>query len=306
MKYRGTIASDYSGKLGGVVASRNTYGSYFRRLVKPAQPSTPGQQAQRIAFASVSQRWRTLQPGQQQLWINSAPQAVIVSKTGNPVIPTGQAYWMWCNVLRQRLGLDLVFTPPLTTELPAIHGLGVSVNGATVTVAFDSDDEWDAPGGGMLLSISPPIQPGVRFMEQYTPLGQILGTDADQPGTFPLPFAVVPGALYKLRASASTPDGRRSKVTYAWSGSQTSSNPILSVDTAGTVTVQYPLAKDLLVQIAILGGGGSLTATGSASDTTLTGTWDIPPSVDDTWSVQAEQPVDGGIPIGQTGLITAP
>lgn len=215
MKFRGTIASDMSGKLGGVVASHNTYGTYFRRLVKPAQPRTQHQLAQRQSFASVSQAWRGLPAETQQLWINQAPQFKLVSKSGNPIVPTGQALWMWANVLRTRLGLARVDIPPQTTDIPAIHGLTIELaSTTTVSVAFDATDEWHAAGGAMLLSISAPIQPGIRFNELYTPLGQIDGTAAS-PQTFTLPFTYAGGNL-KLRASASTPDGRRSMVTTAW------------------------------------------------------------------------------------------
>lgn len=56
------------GSAGGTVASRNTYGTYFRNKVTPINPSTVAQQLVRSFMATVAQTWRDLLQSQRDVW----------------------------------------------------------------------------------------------------------------------------------------------------------------------------------------------------------------------------------------------
>lgn len=68
MKYKGTFASDLSGKLGGIVASHNKAGGYFRAFTTPTQPNTVIQSWARARFASASSAWHGLTDPQKNIW----------------------------------------------------------------------------------------------------------------------------------------------------------------------------------------------------------------------------------------------
>ncbi len=59
------------GSAGGTVASKNSYGTYFRNKVTPINPNSPAQGLVRQFMAIVSQAWRGLTQLQRDLW-NSA------------------------------------------------------------------------------------------------------------------------------------------------------------------------------------------------------------------------------------------
>lgn len=98
IKY-GHIISEARGKLNGTVFSRNTYGSYMRTKVTPANPSTPYQQSVRSALTAASQSWAALDDATRSAWNQSA---VLVSRTnifGDNVPLTGFNLYtkLYCN-----------------------------------------------------------------------------------------------------------------------------------------------------------------------------------------------------------------
>lgn len=54
MKWKSALVTDLSGKLGGMVASRNAGGNYFRAYANPVQPQTCRQNTARSVFAELS------------------------------------------------------------------------------------------------------------------------------------------------------------------------------------------------------------------------------------------------------------
>lgn len=56
------------GKLGGFVASRNSFGDYLREFVVPIQPNTPAQLGAKTAFGVASTTWRGLSASEKQIF----------------------------------------------------------------------------------------------------------------------------------------------------------------------------------------------------------------------------------------------
>lgn len=56
------------GSAGGTVASRNTYGTYFRNKVTPINPKTVAQQLVRQFMALISQSWKGITQVQRDVW----------------------------------------------------------------------------------------------------------------------------------------------------------------------------------------------------------------------------------------------
>ena len=209
MKFKPLIGTDLAGHMGGIVASHNTYGPYLKARTRPVNPRTTGQQSQRNAFGFISAAWRALTSLLQAAWTSPAAQFVKKSRLGDSVILTGSALYSHLNSIRRRIGLTLITTPPTSAEDASATvptgNLTASTGNLTLTFAAD---EWNAANGGVLLSVSPVIQPGRNFVNTYRTLGNVTNPgNATQ--TFSMPFTVVAGDQVQLKMVGSTPDGRR-------------------------------------------------------------------------------------------------
>lgn len=78
------VFGEFSGKMGGVVWSRNRGGAYIRRFVTPLNPSTEKQMKQRYAFGVNAQRYSLVSDEVKPLW-NTYANTVFV-----PLVGTGK------------------------------------------------------------------------------------------------------------------------------------------------------------------------------------------------------------------------
>jgi hypothetical protein len=220
MKFKPILGSDLSGHIGGVVASHNTYGPYFRQRVRPVNKRTPAMQAQRAAIAQVSQIWRSLDPSVQSAW--TAATVTKTSRKGDRVALTGSAAWMYVNVLRQRIGLPLIYSPPsdptpspFTAETFAMSGYN------TFAISFAADP-WNSTGGGIIMSAALLTSNGKSFASPSNAVKTLLGPQTN-PVSVTLPFAVPIGARVRVQFHATGPDGRQS--TYVSADAENPSYP---------------------------------------------------------------------------------
>ena len=136
MKYIGLLSSAASGKLGGVVASHNRGGQYFRHHSVPVQSRTPAQRLVRNALAAFSGAFKALTASQISGWNALALTVTLKSKLGTTYHPTGQQLFVSCNKHLANVGITTqLSTPP---AIPSIPGLTTFTgtpagNGTTVT-----------------------------------------------------------------------------------------------------------------------------------------------------------------------------
>jgi hypothetical protein len=136
MKYIGLLSSAASGKLGGIVASHNRGGSYFRHHAIPTQPRTPAQKLVRNQLQAFSSAFKSLTSAQVQGWNALALTVTLKSKLGTTYHPTGQQLFVSCNKHLANVGITVQLSN--APSIPSIPGLttftGTPVgNGATVT-----------------------------------------------------------------------------------------------------------------------------------------------------------------------------
>jgi hypothetical protein len=207
MKFQPLLGSDLSGHLGGIVASHNTYASYLRQRKHPVNKKTAGQQAQRLALQILSAAWRSLDPGVQGAWI--AAGLTKKSRSGRVVTLSGQAAWMFVNLLRQRIGLDLIQLPPSSSE-PVTFTMPQVLFTAPdqLAIIFEAADEWNAPGGGVIISGSAPLGPGVHYCQAFAAVGSALDPEAVEVD-LTYPFTVQGNQTVRLRFHCTGPDGRQ-------------------------------------------------------------------------------------------------
>jgi len=120
MKYIGLLSSAASGKLGGVVASHNRGGAYFRKHVVPVQPRTASQTANRNQLAAFSSAFKSLTASQIAGWNALGSSVTLKDKLGNSYNPTGQQLFVSCNRHLASLGISTVLAN--APSIPSIPG----------------------------------------------------------------------------------------------------------------------------------------------------------------------------------------
>jgi hypothetical protein len=112
MKFVPSIGADYSGSLGGITASRNRYGQYFRRKASPVNPNSTRQAVVRNAFSTAIVSWTALTAAQRAAWNTYASNTPFVDGLGNQKFVTGQNMYVRSAVLRQQIGIAIIATAP--------------------------------------------------------------------------------------------------------------------------------------------------------------------------------------------------
>ena len=136
MKYIGLLSSAASGKLGGIVASHNRGGTYFRHHAIPTQPRTPAQRLVRNQLAAFSSAYRALTAAQISGWNALGSTVALKSKLGTTYHPTGQQLFVSCNKHLAGIGISsTLVTAPTVPSIPAITAFSITppTPGTTVT-----------------------------------------------------------------------------------------------------------------------------------------------------------------------------
>jgi len=218
MLFKGIMTSA-SGSTGGITASRNRGGMYFRGRSVPTNPNTNRQQAVRAAMATLATTWGLLTQAQRDAWNAYGAATEVLGPLGDPVPLTGQQAFIRGNVPRLQAGDALVSAGPATPGLPTLSTLGaITISVASgLSIAYTNTDSWAGTVGGHLYAyLSPTRSAGVQFSPgRYRLAGSEDG--ASEPPTSPLvvatanlPWAPTAGLAMWVRVTASDATGRLS------------------------------------------------------------------------------------------------
>ncbi len=186
MKFIPTLGGEFSGSAGGIVASRNKGGAYFRRRAVPTNPNTTLQQARRASLAASAINWNNLTDAQRSAWDAYAVGTPIVDRIGQTITLTGQqayvrakAVWLTYDASTQ-VDEDAPTTPGLSR--PVVN-LSTTAVGLPIVFYDDGLDEWqvglffDIEGtasAAFALFIGDPLTPGTNYFKgPYQLLGPI-------------------------------------------------------------------------------------------------------------------------------------
>lgn len=143
--YGGGIA-DMRGSIGGIVYSRNRYGSYARNRTKPVNPNSERQQAVRNIMGFLVNAWaRILTQANRNKWSVYAAAVSFVNSLGQTITLTGFNHFIRSNMARQNNGLSLVEDGPGVLILPptdADFAVTASEGSQQVSVVFDDTQPW--------------------------------------------------------------------------------------------------------------------------------------------------------------------
>lgn len=145
MKFRPTLADGASGSLGGMTASHNRGGYYFRTRSVPTNPNSIRQQAVRSNFGTLVQYWTaTLTPAERAAWTGYADSTPVTNVLGDPILLTGQQMFIRSNTVRLQIGAAIVVSaptmnntgePPTDVTGPSAEAMTIGVNSGVT--AFD-------------------------------------------------------------------------------------------------------------------------------------------------------------------------
>ena len=131
MKYIGLLSSAASGKLGGIVASHNRGGTYFRHHSIPVQPRTPAQTLVRNQLQGFSSAFKALSPAQIAGWNALALTVTLKSKLGTTYNPTGQQLFVSCNKHLAAISVTtLLANAPTIPSIPGFTSFTLAVTSA--------------------------------------------------------------------------------------------------------------------------------------------------------------------------------
>lgn len=195
----GGLVGNLSGSLGGITASHNRFGTYFRNRTKPTDPNSGLQQTVRSAFAFLSARWsQTLTAAQRTGWNLYGSSVVMKNKLGQDINLTGYNHYIRSNLILQQNGITLVDAPPTIFELPAQDSaFACTYSEATQlgSAAFDDTMDWvDEDDAYMLIFTGSPQNPQRNFFNGPWRYAHAIAGDSTTapttPETFTAPFVV--------------------------------------------------------------------------------------------------------------------
>lgn len=215
MLFKSALVSTASGSIGGMTASRNRGGQYFRSRAIPVNPNTTAQIAARNALTASSIIWGTLTDAQRTAWNLYASNVPTTNKLGDSIFLSGQQWFVAMNTLRQRAGQSLVTAAPTTFQmadltLPTL--VSPSAASGNLEVNFTTTDDWaNEIGGGLFVQMGRPQCCGVSFFKgPWQKAGTIDGntTPPTSPDTLTAPFPMAVGNKIWIRCTAFLADGR--------------------------------------------------------------------------------------------------
>lgn len=217
MLFKGSLITAASGKLGGVVASRNRGGQYFRQFAMPVNPATAFQTAVRNAMTVTVNRWvEELTAAERAAWDVYGSNVSRKNALGDDIFLSGQQWYNACNIPRLQAGLAIVDAAPTIFDRGEQDETLTIVPNATsqlIGVTFDDTQDWvDEDGSAMLIYASPPQNASKNFFAgPYRLAGAIEGsstTPPTSPTTLAVPFPVVDGQALFTAEAITRSDGR--------------------------------------------------------------------------------------------------
>lgn len=219
MLFTSQIVSAASGSVGGLTASRNSGGNYFRARTVPTNPNSPAQDDVRTKFGTLVNRWvNTLTQAQRDLWQTYADNVPIIGPLGNSRLVSALNQYLRSNTPRRRAGLARVDVAPTvfdTGDFTAVTSPAADVTMQQVQFAFTDTDDWvGEDGASMLVYVGIPQNPTINFFRgPFRFAGRVDGdsvTPPTSPAAIATPFAFVAGQKVFFRVVVTRADARYS------------------------------------------------------------------------------------------------
>ena len=130
MKYiAGGLGSNFRGKLGSIVGSKNYSIDFLRKLNVPRDPKTALQLSKRSNFYTIAKAWQLVTAPNLILWKNLADAIPFTNSLSQTYYLTAFQMFSFCNLNMMQNGYVLNLTPgPLiNNNFPSLTGTNVSI-----------------------------------------------------------------------------------------------------------------------------------------------------------------------------------
>lgn len=219
MLFKGILATQMSGSLGGITASHNRGGAYFRARATPTNPATSFQVVIRNAMAELTTRWNdVLTQTERDEWQTYADNVTLTNRVGDAINVSGQNMFIRSNVTAVQIGIAVQDTAPAIFNLGSFTEptlISASESSQDFNLGFDNTDAWAGETGSQLVVYaSRPQNPSINFFKgPYQLAGTVDGDDTTpptSPATIVMPFTITDGQFVFVQLRALRTDGRLS------------------------------------------------------------------------------------------------
>lgn len=219
MQFKSAFLDQAAGSYGGVTASHNRFGQYFRQRSIPVNPSSSRQQAVRNVFAALASYWsESLTQAQRDAWNLYGSTVEMLNRLGDPVYLTGFNHFIRSNSAILQAGGLQVNAGPTTMVLPQTDPTAVATVTETsqqISLAFDNALAWaNEDGGHLVVLMSSPKAQGVEFLDGPMRYAGVIDGDAvtapTSPAVISVPFAVAEDQNGQVQCRIARADGRLS------------------------------------------------------------------------------------------------
>ncbi len=219
MLFKALLGAELSGSVGGIVASHNKGGTYFRIRAIPTNPNTPQQQTVRNAFSLLSTQWfNVLTAAQRVAWELYAFNVKVLNRIGEQVNISGLSMFVRNNTARNAGNAGQVLDAPTDfTNSVFLSQLPSNATAAAQTVDFNFSNNplvapWANEANSFLLTyLSRPQNLSIKFFKgPYRFAGFLQGDPIPPvpPFVANAPFAFVAGQKLFWRQVITQADGR--------------------------------------------------------------------------------------------------
>lgn len=201
-----------SGSLGGITASHNRGGMYFRARAIPTDPNTLPQAVIRGIMGQLVNRWiNELTALQRATWELYASNVPLTGPLGDPITVSGLNMYVRSNVPRVQLITPIVDVGPAIFDTGTLSPVTITNLSEAVQqfdVNFTDADGWNIANGHLLIQQGRPQNPTINFFRGPYRLAGTINGIAVSPVTLPTEFAFVAAQRLFFRVRASYADGR--------------------------------------------------------------------------------------------------
>lgn len=214
MLIKSALATQMSGSIGGLTASRSKSGAYFRARSVPVNPNSTAQQLARSAMTELVTAWiETLTQAQRDAWADYAANVTVTNRLGDAINVSGQNMYVRCNQPRILAGLTRVDDAPVVFDGAMLDPVSMEVTGTDVEITFDDTPDWTSdPDAGLIVQTSRPQNPTKNFFKGPFRFAELVVGDVTTPPTSPAvvssPFATPEDTKIFARVRLSLADGR--------------------------------------------------------------------------------------------------
>lgn len=219
MLFQSQIISRGSGSIGGLTASHNKGGNYFRARVTPTDPGTFFQGRVRLAMAQLVNLWNNvLTQLQRDDWAVYAINTPILNPFGEPRTVTGLNMYVRVNVPRLQALQPRADNAPVEFNTGEFTPTSTTFSvGTGPQTTFDNTDAWANEDDSILLIyLSRPQNESIVFFKGPYQLAATVEGDAIIAPTSPVgfvpPFFFTEGQRLFTKVSVARADGRYSTI----------------------------------------------------------------------------------------------